>query len=422
VPGESRSRKASCHCPTNSKLGGPCPFGGTLEIDLSHSPPLTRGPRTQRFSAEGSSRPIQPPTEQPAGSSQPGTSPQARQPADGRRHLGRPRRSACTLSGASGGSSGSPRGTVARATSSASPARHEAPGRGSRRGLGLAGPAARAPGRLALDALDLLRDTPPILLGREVRPAREQFELHRVGSRELQALEGDTPATSAVPTVASRLSSAGRKSAGIATLVGSDRHPSRQSLPPYSATIAVLLATIARLPATTATLPDSDRQTAGDHRHPARRHSHPARRSSPPCSRGPPPYRRSPPPFPCPLPPYPAATAGLLATTATLPGRDRQQSGEDRLPVSGAFLGGASCLSASHSVLLGGHSRPDRCRQVPAVCPADRCQPFVQGGSSSRERRTNGIRLPAVVAFCTRPAGPLSCPPSWSRAESDGAV
>jgi hypothetical protein len=55
-------------------------------------------------------------------------------------------------------------------------------------------------GRLALDVLDHLRDTPPVLLGREVCPAGERLEMHRVGSRELDALEGDaSPPSDVLP-------------------------------------------------------------------------------------------------------------------------------------------------------------------------------------------------------------------------------
>jgi hypothetical protein len=47
-------------------------------------------------------------------------------------------------------------------------------------------------GSLALNVVDHLRNPPPVLLGREMRPAGEGLEMHRVRGRELQALESFT--------------------------------------------------------------------------------------------------------------------------------------------------------------------------------------------------------------------------------------
>jgi hypothetical protein len=51
---------------------------------------------------------------------------------------------------------------------------------------------------VALDLLDHLGDAPAVLLGREVRPAGEGLEMHRVRGRKVQALEGDAPTPSDV--------------------------------------------------------------------------------------------------------------------------------------------------------------------------------------------------------------------------------
>jgi hypothetical protein len=40
-------------------------------------------------------------------------------------------------------------------------------------------------GRLALNILDHLRDTPPVLLGREMRPTGQRFKIRPIGSREV---------------------------------------------------------------------------------------------------------------------------------------------------------------------------------------------------------------------------------------------
>src|SRR5262249_10281314 len=53
-------------------------------------------------------------------------------------------------------------------------------------------------GSLALDVGDSLGNPPPVLLGREMRPAGARVGVHRVGGRELQASEGLALAPGAV--------------------------------------------------------------------------------------------------------------------------------------------------------------------------------------------------------------------------------
>src|SRR5436853_7641458 len=53
-------------------------------------------------------------------------------------------------------------------------------------------------GGLARDVADPLPDPPSVLLDREVPPAGERLQSHRVGGREAQALEGDSSAPGGV--------------------------------------------------------------------------------------------------------------------------------------------------------------------------------------------------------------------------------